>query len=135
MAIMWSVLTKTWLSEVPEHYSFPEFQMLSMQLFCFSKQTPFSLSGKPNLLAFKQYSDDIFHKRISSSSSHVVLAVKEDSQQYEVDPDKAREALQNLDQQLQSLSKKQVPSPKIRGNLSLSLSCKLQLPLDCDKQK
>ncbi|KAL6341156.1 hypothetical protein AAG906_032272 [Vitis piasezkii] len=35
-----------------------------------------------------------------------------DSQQFEVDPDKAREALQKLDQQLQSLSQKQVTPPR-----------------------
>jgi len=46
--------------------------------------------------------------------------VKEDSQsqQYEVDPDKAREALKKLDEQIQSLSnKKQVSTPKLRGTL------------------
>lgn len=36
--------------------------------------------------------------------------------EFEVDPEKAREALKNLDEQLQSLSKKQVNPPKIRGN-------------------
>ncbi|XP_028771478.1 uncharacterized protein LOC114728727 isoform X2 [Neltuma alba] len=43
---------------------------------------------------------------------------KEDSepQEYEIDKDKAREALQKLDQQLQSLSTKQVSSPKLRAS-------------------
>ncbi|KAK4753700.1 hypothetical protein SAY87_001804 [Trapa incisa] len=37
-------------------------------------------------------------------------------QQYEIDQDKAREALAKLDQQLDSLSKKQVPLPKVRAS-------------------
>ncbi|KAK4408273.1 hypothetical protein Sango_0408300 [Sesamum angolense] len=41
-------------------------------------------------------------------------AVENDSG-FEVDPDKAREALRKLDDQLQSLSKKQVNPPKIRA--------------------
>ncbi|XP_011090027.1 uncharacterized protein LOC105170805 [Sesamum indicum] len=41
-------------------------------------------------------------------------AVENDSG-FEVDPDKAREALRKLDEQLQSLSKKQVSPPKIRA--------------------
>ncbi|KAK4441455.1 hypothetical protein Salat_0480400 [Sesamum alatum] len=41
-------------------------------------------------------------------------AVENDSG-FEVDPDKAREALRKLDEQLQSLSKKQVTPPKIRA--------------------
>lgn len=54
-------------------------------------------------------------------------AVERESE-FEVDPDKAREALRKLDQQLESLSQKQLdPRPKISGNyinssLSLSLS-------------
>ncbi|KAM5584579.1 hypothetical protein ABKV19_004115 [Rosa sericea] len=48
----------------------------------------------------------------SSSSNRriVVRALKEESQQFEVDPEKAREALKNLDQQFQSRSQKQVRS-------------------------
>ncbi|KAI4306722.1 hypothetical protein L6164_029976 [Bauhinia variegata] len=66
-------------------------------------------------------SHDIFKKRRrnqfpSSNSCFIVHAKKEDSQQFEVDPDKAKEALQKLDQQLESLSKKQVRSPKIRAS-------------------
>lgn len=58
----------------------------------------------------------------SSSSSRsilvVVRAVKEESQQFEVDPDKAREALKNLDQQFQARSQKQVRSrPKTKGTI------------------
>lgn len=58
----------------------------------------------------------------SSSSSRsiivVVRAVKEESQQFEVDPEKAREALKNLDQQFQARSQKQVRSrPKKKGTI------------------
>ncbi|XWS52535.1 hypothetical protein CRYUN_Cryun11dG0079000 [Craigia yunnanensis] len=53
---------------------------------------------------------------LSSSSSWIVHAVEKDSQQFEVDPEKAKEALQKLDQQLQTLSKKQVSTPKIRAS-------------------
>ncbi|XVF69623.1 hypothetical protein PTKIN_Ptkin11bG0096300 [Pterospermum kingtungense] len=55
-------------------------------------------------------------KKTSSSSSWMVHAVDEDSQQFEVDPQKAKEALQQLDQQLQTLSKKQRSTPKIRAS-------------------
>ncbi|XP_051120675.1 uncharacterized protein LOC127244260 [Andrographis paniculata] len=44
----------------------------------------------------------------------VNCGVEKDSE-YEVDPEKAREALRQLDEQLQSLSKKQISSPKIRA--------------------
>ncbi|KAK6235584.1 hypothetical protein SCA6_010921 [Theobroma cacao] len=56
-------------------------------------------------------------KRTKLSSSWIIPAVDNDSQQFEVDPEKAKEALQKLDQQLQTLSKKQVSTPKIRGML------------------
>ncbi|XP_062017459.1 uncharacterized protein LOC133733833 [Rosa rugosa] len=46
----------------------------------------------------------------SNRTSVVVRALKEESQQFEVDPEKAREALRNLDQQFQSRSQKQVRS-------------------------
>ncbi|KAM1754775.1 hypothetical protein PS2_007058 [Malus domestica] len=48
----------------------------------------------------------------SSSSSCIVYAVENESQQFEVDPDKAREALKNLDQQLQSSSQTKFRPPK-----------------------
>ncbi|XP_015875885.3 uncharacterized protein LOC107412599 [Ziziphus jujuba] len=50
------------------------------------------------------------------SSSCVVYGVEKESQHFEVDPDKAREALRNLDQQLQSLSEKKVRPPKIKAS-------------------
>lgn len=53
-------------------------------------------------------------KKVNSPSS--VHAVEKDGEQYEVDPEKAKEALQKLDQQLQTLSNKPVSTSKIRGN-------------------
>ncbi|TMW83785.1 hypothetical protein EJD97_000721 [Solanum chilense] len=43
-----------------------------------------------------------------------VEAVEKDSE-FEIDPDKAREALRKLDEQLQTLSQKQIDPPKIRA--------------------
>ncbi|XP_022752354.1 uncharacterized protein LOC111301151 isoform X2 [Durio zibethinus] len=57
-----------------------------------------------------------------SSSSWIVRAVEKDSKQFEVDPEKAKEALQKLDQQLQTLSNKQVSTPKIRESAPQSSS-------------
>lgn len=73
-----------------------------------------SLSSKTNVLTISQI-------RPSSFLSCVVHAAEKDSQQFDVDPDKAREALQELDQQLQSLAQKQITTPKIRGTPSLSM--------------
>nr|CAN70700.1 hypothetical protein VITISV_008768 [Vitis vinifera] len=55
-------------------------------------------------------------RRSSASSVSTVHAVDKDSQQFEVDPDKAREALQKLDQQLQSLSQKQASNQNLAGD-------------------
>ncbi|KAM3327430.1 hypothetical protein P3S67_002556 [Capsicum chacoense] len=44
----------------------------------------------------------------------LVEAVEKDSE-FEIDADKAREALRKLDEQLQSLSQKQIDPPKIRA--------------------
>ncbi|KAE8682506.1 Calcium-dependent protein kinase 19 isoform 1 [Hibiscus syriacus] len=52
---------------------------------------------------------------LPSSSSWIAHAVEKDTEQFEVDPEKAKEALKNLDQQLQILSNKQVSTPKIRA--------------------
>ncbi|XP_022148727.1 uncharacterized protein LOC111017318 [Momordica charantia] len=51
----------------------------------------------------------------SAARSCIVCARERDSQQFEMDPDKARQALQELDQQLQSFSKKQVTPPKMKA--------------------
>ncbi|XP_050274959.1 uncharacterized protein LOC126717349 [Quercus robur] len=100
--------------------------MLSLQILSFHNNPPASLPpiplyNKPNTLIshLLVHSDDSFKKRRShpsSFSSCIVHAVEKDSQHFEVDPDKAREALQKLDQQLQSLSQKQIKPPKIRAS-------------------
>lgn len=49
----------------------------------------------------------------------LIQAVDKDSQQkYDFDQKKARKALNELDQQLDSLVKKPNPQPKIRGSFS-----------------
>ncbi|KAI3449971.1 hypothetical protein Pfo_006636 [Paulownia fortunei] len=55
-----------------------------------------------------------FKKSRRNGNFGPLSAVEKDSG-FEVDPDKAREALRKLDEQLQSLSKKQVDPPKIRA--------------------
>ncbi|RDY01824.1 hypothetical protein CR513_14803, partial [Mucuna pruriens] len=86
--------------------------LFPMQL-CFYKQPP-SLFV-PLSINEGIFKDKRFFTSPYSSSSSIVHAVKEDSQsqQYEVDPDKAREALKKLDQQIQSLSNKQVSTPRL----------------------
>ncbi|TYJ96134.1 uncharacterized protein E5676_scaffold182G001000 [Cucumis melo var. makuwa] len=85
--------------------------MLSLQSF-------FNQNQRPPFIATKKCSDGVlkirkFHPFHYSASHFSILCAREsDSQQFEVDPDKARQALQELDQQLQSFSKKQVSSPK-----------------------
>ncbi|KAI3461106.1 hypothetical protein Pfo_017769 [Paulownia fortunei] len=63
----------------------------------------FRILGDKELLGFKK-----------SRRNGSLNAVEKDSD-FEVDPDKAREALRKLDEQLQSLSKKQLTPPKIRA--------------------
>lgn len=83
-----------------------------------SLQSLFNQNQRPPLIATKKCSDDVLRRRsfhpfhYSASRCCIVCARETDSQQFEVDPDKARQALQELDQQLQSFSKKQVTSPK-----------------------
>ncbi|CAL0335036.1 unnamed protein product [Lupinus luteus] len=94
--------------------------MFSMQLLCFYKQPPqlFPSLSPHSLLNGGIFKDRKKRLNINPFSSYSsccrVHAVKEDSEKYEVDPDKAREALQELDKQLQSFSNKQVSSPKVR---------------------
>lgn len=57
---------------------------------------------------------DSFKKNIRRKKFHLVEGVEKDSE-FEIDPDKAREALRKLDEQLQSLSQKQIDPPKIRA--------------------
>ncbi|KAJ0084115.1 hypothetical protein Patl1_29780 [Pistacia atlantica] len=49
------------------------------------------------------------------SSACIVHAGEKDAQQFEIDPDEAKAALQKLDQQLQTLSRKQPRTPKIKA--------------------
>jgi len=72
------------------------------------------------------FKDKRFITNPSSSSSSscfgiVHASVKEDSQsqQYEVEPEKAREELKRLDEQMQSLSSRKRPSnaPKLKGTI------------------
>lgn len=52
------------------------------------------------------------------SPSVVARAVENNNSQnskFEIDPEEAKQALQRLDQQLKSLSNKQISSPKIKG--------------------
>ncbi|KAF7816039.1 Protoheme IX farnesyltransferase [Senna tora] len=54
-------------------------------------------------------------------SAAILVKEKEDSEseqydEYDIDTEKAREALQKLDQQLQSLSTKKISSPKLRAS-------------------
>ncbi|KAK7333300.1 hypothetical protein VNO80_30067 [Phaseolus coccineus] len=90
----------------------------SMQLLCFYQQPPSLFVVHTNGGIFK---DKRFITNPSSSSSCfgiVHASVKEDSQsqQYEVEPEKAREELKRLDEQMQSLSTRKRPSnaPKLK---------------------
>lgn len=57
------------------------------------------------------------------SSTCIVHAVEKDSQQFEIDPDEAKAALQQLDKQLQTLSRKQTKTPKIKGKFLSAQLC------------
>lgn len=108
---------------VPISISHFQFQMLpSMQLLCFYQQPPSSL-----FVVHKNgdiFNDKRFIRNPSFSSSScfgiVRASLKEDSQsqQYEVEPEKAREALRKLDEQMQSLSSKKQPSNASKLNKS-----------------
>ncbi|KAJ4825378.1 hypothetical protein Tsubulata_012531 [Turnera subulata] len=114
--------------------SIPYIQMLSLQTqslsFC-SKQTIsiprgtqpcFVASKKPvPRLPFRFSNGDglVFKGTKTSQASSppcAVHAVENDSQQYEIDPDQAKEALEMLDQQLQELSRKKLNPPKIKAS-------------------
>ncbi|KAF5725476.1 hypothetical protein HS088_TW23G00198 [Tripterygium wilfordii] len=82
---------------------------------------PLAFDGKASVFSHLiAHSSDAIHMRRRRKMAHscAVYAVNErdSEQQFEVDPVKAREALQELDQQLQILSKKQVSPPKIRAS-------------------
>ncbi|XP_020219968.1 uncharacterized protein LOC109802947 [Cajanus cajan] len=93
--------------------------LFSKQLLSFYKQPPpllVPLSRHINEGIFKE--NRFIKTPYSSSCGIIVHAVKEDSQsqQYEVDPEKAREALKKLDDQIQSLSNKQASTSKLRAS-------------------
>lgn len=85
----------------------------------FNNKPAISFANSQTLLG--RGADGKAHPALPSLSSFIVYAVDKDSHKFDVDPDKAREALKNLDQQLQSLSEKKVRPPKIKGTLYLSL--------------
>ncbi|XP_004500192.1 uncharacterized protein [Cicer arietinum] len=93
--------------------------LFPMQLLCIYKQPP-SLFATLSKQLVQQSDQGIFkHRRFitkpySFSSCCIVHALKEDSKQYEIDPEKAKEALKELDQKIQSIPNKQVSSPKIK---------------------
>lgn len=91
-------------------------------------QIPFTTNNKPIPLVSLWLSVGDGHVFKKSNTNHpcnslsyggTVHAVKKDSQQYEINPDEAKEALQKLDRQLQALSEKKVAPAKIKGSLSL----------------
>ena len=57
-------------------------------------------------------------KRSKNHHQWRISAVERDQSKFEVDQDKARKALSELDQQIESLSTKQPNSPKIKGLFS-----------------
>ncbi|CAJ2640183.1 unnamed protein product [Trifolium pratense] len=90
-----------------------------MKLLCIYKHPPslFAPLSKQLLHNDQQgiFREKRFIKNPSSfSSCCIVHALKEDSKPYEVDPEKAKEALKELDQKIQSVPNKQVSSPKLR---------------------
>ena len=96
-----------------------QFMMMMMNLLSFHKMRPFHLKQ------FKFLNNQIPPPSSTCYRVQAMTKGKEDSSEssedYEIDRDKAREALKKLDQQLQSLSTKQVSSPKLRGMYVLSL--------------
>jgi len=103
------------------HIQFPMFS--SMQLLCFYQQPPslFAVHTNGGIFKDKRFIINPYSSSSLKSCFGIVHAsVKEDSQsqQYEVEPEKAREALKKLDEQMQSLSTRKQPSnnaPKLKG--------------------
>lgn len=105
-------------------------QMLPLHFLCLKNTPPFSIAEplyfqKNPKIVFSRHpvltggDEDGIKRRRGRTTVH---AVEKDSQQFEVDPDKAKQALKQLDLQLESLSKKQVSTPKIKGTpLALSV--------------
>lgn len=93
-----------------------------MKLLCIYKQPPSSPFASVSKLLLNNHKA-IFKNLSSFSLCCKVHALKEDSKQYEIDPEKAKEALKELDQKIQSISNKQVSSPpKLNGTTLLFFS-------------
>lgn len=93
--------------------------LFSMKLLCIYKQPPSSPFASVSKLLLNNHKA-IFKNPCSFSLCCKVHALKEDSKQYEIDPEKAKEALKELDQKIQSISNKQVSSPpKLKGTTLL----------------
>lgn len=94
---------------------------LSLHTNLLNNPSIFFFLTHPNISVSRRW--DLFNKnkrRRRRRNFPLVKGVEKDSE-FEIDPDKAREALRKLDEQLQTLSQKQIDPPKIRGN-SVSLS-------------
>ncbi|XP_059665289.1 uncharacterized protein LOC132311406 [Cornus florida] len=89
---------------------------LSLQTSLVSVHT-FSLFNKRRVPISARFQFDGCDGGLKRRGSNFYLhrAVDRDSE-FEVDPDQAREALRKLDQQLQSLSEKQIKPPKIKAS-------------------
>ncbi|XP_021894166.1 uncharacterized protein LOC110811871 [Carica papaya] len=98
--------------------------MLPLHFLCLKNTPPFSIAEplyfqKNPKIVFSRHpvltggDEDGIKRRRGRTTVH---AVEKDSQQFEVDPDKAKQALKQLDLQLESLSKKQVSTPKIKAS-------------------
>ncbi|KAL5077281.1 hypothetical protein RYX36_016265 [Vicia faba] len=93
--------------------------LFSMKLHCFYKHPSSSLFASVSKPLLNNHKSIFKERRLiknpsSFSLSGIVHALNEDSKQYEIDPEKAKEALKELDQKIQSISNKQVSSPKLK---------------------
>ncbi|XP_047165433.1 uncharacterized protein LOC124834711 [Vigna umbellata] len=109
----------------------------SMQLLCFYQPPPSSLfvvHKNGDIFKDKRF---ITNPSFSSSSCFGIVraSLKEDSQsqQYEVEPEKAREALKKLDEQMQSLSSKKQPSNASKLNKISEMKLPTEQRIDKDK--
>lgn len=105
----------------------PSVQML-LQHFLSLHKPPFSAPPIPLLNHRRTLSSTVAldggdePNKARTFLSFSIHAAQKDPQHFEVDPKQAREALKKLDQQLSSLSQKQVTPPKKKGILSLGPS-------------
>lgn len=76
-------------------------------------QSPSFLHNKPILSHGR--SNHYVNNYSAGIVAHAVENNDSQNSKFEIDPDEAKQALQKLDQQLKSLSNKQISSPKIKG--------------------